>query len=225
MFLIRFPFLKLFHLFPPSDLVLQAAREEATKVAEETSAAMSNATKDDVIRLIYLFKEPSAQVHWFNHFGVLTRVQLDARRSVGAVADAANPLGCLATIFNDYDGFKPQNLMVAYTYDWALRVPIKKVPYQASSDEWSELANHTHDLEPTNLSRRNVLRDSSWIKNTWNDVRRFLHQVFMQYNRLGQHDPEKGEWCSEKERQRWIRAALWRNSGSNTMVRYPTVMM
>ncbi len=49
--------------------------------------------------------------------------------------------------------------------------------------------------------------------------------MFQQYNRSGQHDPEKGEWCSEKERKMWIRAALWRNAGSNTMVWYPTVMM
>jgi hypothetical protein len=205
--------------------VLQAAREEAAKVAGETSAATSNTTKDDIARLIHLFKEPSAQVHWSNHFGVLNRAQLDARRSAGAVSEAANPLGCLAAIFNDYDSFTPQNLMVAYTYDRQLKVPVKKVPYQASSEEWSELANHTHDIDPTNLSRRNVLREAGWIKSTWNDCRRFLHQVFQQYNRSGQHDPEKGEWCSEKERQRWIRAALWRSSGSNTIVRYPTVMM
>ncbi len=42
--------------------------------------------------------------------------------------------------------------MVAYTYDRALRAPVKKVPYQASSEEWSELANYTHDIEPMNLS-------------------------------------------------------------------------
>jgi hypothetical protein len=87
--------------------------------------------------------------------------------------------------FKDYDGFTPQNLMVAYMYDQALRALVKKVPYQVSSDEWSELASHTHDLEPTNLSRRNILWDSGWIKSTWNDVCRFLHQVFLQYNRLG----------------------------------------
>jgi hypothetical protein len=73
----------------PSDLVLQAAREEANKVAEETSATASNTTKDDVARLIHLFKEPCAQVHWSNHFGVLNRAQLDARRSVGTIADVS----------------------------------------------------------------------------------------------------------------------------------------
>ncbi len=117
--------------------MLHAARKEATKVTEETSAATSNTIKDGVVHLIHLFKEPSAQVHWSNHFRVLNWAQLGDRRSVGAVADAANPLGCLATIFNDYDGFKPQNLMVAY----------------------------------------------------WNDFQ-ILHQVLMQYNRSGHHDPE-----------------------------------
>ena len=50
--------------------------------------------------------------------------------------------------------------MGAYQYDRQLRAPVKKVPYQASSDEWSDLANHTQDIDPTNLSRRNVMRDA-----------------------------------------------------------------
>jgi hypothetical protein len=45
------------------------------------------------------------------------------------------PFGCLATIFNDYDTFTPQNLMVAQTYVRTLLASVKKVPHQASSDE------------------------------------------------------------------------------------------
>jgi hypothetical protein len=60
--------------------------------------------------------------------------------------------------------------MVAYVYDHATGGPKKKVPYEPSHDEWAELANHTHDLEPTNLARRNILCDAAWIKSTWTDV-------------------------------------------------------
>jgi hypothetical protein len=46
---------------------------------------------------------------------------------------------------------------------------VKKPPFVPSSAEWATLANETHDIEPTNLLRRSVLRDEAWIKATWND--------------------------------------------------------
>ena len=168
--------------------MVQLAKQESSKVANEATSANNQMSKDDVARLLHLFKDPAAQIHWFNHYGVLNRAQLDARRSSGPESDAANSLSCLASIFNDYKNFKPQNQMVAYVYDRATGGPKKKVPYEPCHDDWAELANHTHDLEPTNLARRNILRDAAWIKSTWNDVRKYLHQVFLGYNRSGQHD-------------------------------------
>ena len=56
-------------------------------------------------------------------------------------------------------------------------------------------------------------------------MRKYLHQVFLGYNRSGQHDDEMGEWCSPKEQEMWVRAAFWKTSGSNTIIRYPTVMV
>jgi len=38
------------------------------------------------------------------------------------------------------------------------------------------LATFTHDLEPTNLSPRNIIRGEDWIKATWNDCRRYSHK-------------------------------------------------
>ncbi len=115
--------------------------------------------------------------------------------------------------------------MVAYVYDHATGVPKKRVTYEPSHDDWAELANHTHDLEPTNLARRNILHDAAWIKSTWNDVEKYLHQVFLGYNRSGQHDNDMGDWCSPKEQERWVRAAFWKTFGSNTIICFPTVMV
>jgi hypothetical protein len=56
-------------------------------------------------------------------------------------------------------------------------------------------------------------------------VRKYLHQVFLGYNRSDQHDDKMGEWCSPKEQERWVRADFWKTSGSNTIIRYPTVMV
>jgi hypothetical protein len=204
---------------------LQTARSEEEKVSEEVASTANITTKDDIARLIHLFKFPGAQVHWSNHYGVLNRVQLDARRTSGPASDAANPLSCLAKLFNDYEEFKLQNSMVAYVHDPAAGEPVKKTPWEPSSDEWEELSVQTYDIEPTNLARRNIYRDASWIKSTWNDVCKYLHQVFIQYNRSGQQSGDMGEWCSPEEQQRWVRAAFWKGSGTNTIVRFPTPMI
>jgi hypothetical protein len=90
---------------------------DATNVANEISTVSSNNTKDDIAHLIHLYKYPGAQIHWTNYYGVISRAQLDARRSTGVQADAANALSCLAALYNDYEGFTPQNAMLAYVYD------------------------------------------------------------------------------------------------------------
>ncbi len=143
----------------------------------------------------------------------------------GAQSEAANALSCLAEIYNDYDSFHPQNLMVKYISPGVNRRPVKKTPFSPSAPEWAELANEAHDIEPTNLLRRGILRDEAWIKSTWNDCYRWLHQTFVQYNRSGQHDAEMGEWCSPKELERWVRATKYKTAGSNTIICYPTAMV
>jgi hypothetical protein len=205
--------------------VLNRSREDSANEAEKEATVNTQNTKDDIARLLHLFKEPVAQVHWSNLYGVLNRAELDARKTDGPLSDAANALSCLAEIFNDYETFCPQNLMVEYVTAGRNQRPVKRTPFAPSSEEWAVLANETHDIEPTNLSRRNILRDEAWIKATWNDCRKWLHQTFVQYNRSGQHDADMGEWCSPKELERWVRATKYKTAASNTIIRYPTVMV
>jgi hypothetical protein len=137
---------------------------EASNAANEAATASDNNTKDDITHLIHLYKYPGAQIHWTNYYDVLSRAQLDARKSAGIQAEAANALSCLAELYNDYEGFTPHNAMVAYVYDSSARMAVKKNPYAPSEDERADLANHTHDIEPINLGRKSVIRDSAWIK-------------------------------------------------------------
>jgi hypothetical protein len=51
-------------------------------------------------------------MHWSNHYAVLNRAQLDAHQIAGPHSDSANPLSCLAKMFNDYEEFKLQNEMI-----------------------------------------------------------------------------------------------------------------
>ncbi len=117
-------------------------------------------------------------MHWSNHYGVLNQVQLDAHCTAGPASDAANPLSCLAEIYNDYEQFQPQNLMVAHVNDPGTGKPVKKNPWEPSSEEWEELAIQTYDIEPTNITRQNIYRDASRMKSMWNAVQKYLFQVF-----------------------------------------------
>jgi hypothetical protein len=184
-------------------------------------------SKDDIVHLLHLFKEPSVQRQWSNLHSILKREELDARKSSGPYSEQANPLSYLAELFNNYEEFAPQNVMVDYVLQGVDLPPLKKQPYQPSATEWAYLATFTHDLEPTNLSRRNIIRGEDWIKATWNDCRRYLHQMFINYNRLGQHDDDKDEWGSKKELRCWCRAAKWNptNSGSGSISRYQSAMI
>jgi hypothetical protein len=146
--------------------VVQLAKQESSKVANEATSANNQMSKDDVARLLHLFKDPAAQIHWFSHYGVLNRAQLDARQSSGPESDTANSVSCLASIFNDC---KNSNLRIKWLpmcMIVLLVAPRKKVPCEPSHDEWAELANHTHYLEPTSLARRSILHDAARIKST-----------------------------------------------------------
>jgi hypothetical protein len=201
---------------------------ETMQLTEATTMRNTQTTKDDIARLINLFKEPTTQKHWYNLRRVMSRAELDSRKAAAVYNEASNPLVYLAEIFNDYEEFRPQNLMVQYVSAGSDRPPIKKNPYQASQTEWAFLANFTHDLEPTNLSWQGIIREEDWIKSTWTDCRKYLHQMFINYNRSGQHDNGMDEWGSQKELERWCRAASWKpkaGSGQSTIIRYTSTMI
>ena len=190
------PIILLLH-FVSTESVLHDAAAATISTQQREACATNQTTKDDIVRLMHLFKEPMAQRHWSNLFGVLKRAELDARKSNGQHSEAANPLDSLPEIYNDYKNFHPQNAMVNYVSVGNNSLPVKKQPYQANASEWAYLANYTHNLEPTNLSRQNIIRGADWVKSMWTDCRKYLHQMFLQYNRSGQNDHEKDEWGSQ----------------------------
>jgi hypothetical protein len=87
-------------------------------------------------------------------------------------------------------------------------------PYEPSNSDWATLANHCHDIDPSNLAQKNIICGEDWVKETWNDCRKYQHQTFIQYNRSGQYDPEMDEWCSKKEMDRWVRATNFKTPGT-----------
>ena len=97
------------------------------------------------------------QCHWTNLHGIMKRADLNAHKAPPAYAKGANPLSYLAEMFNDYEEFMPQNLMVEYSSPGIHLLPVTKNPYQPSATEWSYLATFAHDLEPTNHARKRYL--------------------------------------------------------------------
>jgi len=128
---------------------------------------------------MHLNKAPEAIIHWSTLSRSLTRRELDGRKSDApsaipsqTMAEVADSYGALATIFNDYENFTPQHEMLKY-----IPPGIRKVPFEANSDEWKDLVNHCYDIEPTNLLRKNIIRDGDWIKQTWNSIRGVMHEI------------------------------------------------
>jgi hypothetical protein len=48
--------------------------------------------------------------------------------------------------------------------------PVKKFPCAASGPAWAYLATLMQELEPTNMSRKNIIRGPDWIKMQWGEL-------------------------------------------------------
>jgi hypothetical protein len=69
-----------------------------------------------------------------------------------------------------------------------------------------------------------MIHGEDWVKEIWNNCRKYLHQTFIQYHQSGQHDSEMDEWCSKKL-YRWVRATIYKTPGQNSVICFPTAMV
>jgi hypothetical protein len=74
------------------ELIIEEAVSEAVKATQAANTRNTQTTKDDIVHLIHLFKEPSVQKHWCNLCRVLSRAELDSRKAAEVYNKAANPL-------------------------------------------------------------------------------------------------------------------------------------
>ena len=83
--------------------------------------------------------------------------------------------------------------------------PIK--PIKPESPKVTNLANHCHDLNSSDLTRRNIFVDGAWIKEQWMSIKSWLTLKFADFNRSSQmfgRDEADVEWMSSSETKRWI---------------------
>ena len=196
--------------------VIAAARSETATAMKEQTAKSQVTTKNDLARLLHLYKEPTAQMHWTNMGRSLIRTELDARHSTSSLSDAANPYRKLAEIFNDYETFQPQHAMLVY--ENVRGIPVKKSPFKESEPKWKQLAPLCFDIEPHDLSRKEIHRDADWIKTHWQELRRLLHDRFEEHNRSGRRDAIEEGWMTNEDLNDWAQFAP-------RSKRYPMVMV
>lgn len=113
----------------------------------------------------------------------------------------------MSTVFLHHDPRKTNYLLILVSnlsLKFEIQVKNEKISYIQ--------VNQCYIIEPTNIQRKNIIRDGAWVKSTWTEVREFLHNAFKIYNRSGQHDSiGQGDWASPQEQARWKRAALTNN--------------
>jgi hypothetical protein len=62
------------------------------ELEQNAMASAVQTKKDDIARLLHLYKELIAQRHWTDLYSILSRPELDERKSEGEYGVAANPL-------------------------------------------------------------------------------------------------------------------------------------
>ena len=117
-----------------------------------------------MIRLFHVRKDPSLTFHWSTVMnGYSTRLELDGRKSCAptdcadlTIGDVCSPWEMIARAFNDYEGHAYQNVTLAYEdVDGA---PTPTSPPQAAKPEYEEVVKKTMQLDPTDLSRKDIRR-------------------------------------------------------------------
>lgn len=208
--------------------IVEAAKLETTAEAAEARDRSANVHKNDLIRIFHLRKDPTVAIAWSNSEKSLSRMELDGRNSSasdasgrGFISDAADPYSVLATRFNDYVGFSPQNAAIQYMFKDGMSQPVN--PFKAISPDLTAIAAKVHDLNPTDMTRSSIARDGAWIKEWWTKLKGYLSSIYLDFDRSGRDKAARGEaeldWQSEAEVARWVY-----HSNKPMQTKYPQVI-
>jgi hypothetical protein len=66
-----------------AESVVESAMTMSEELEQNATASAVQTNKDDIARLLHLYKEPIAQRHWTDLYSILSRPELDARKSGG----------------------------------------------------------------------------------------------------------------------------------------------
>jgi hypothetical protein len=132
-------------------------------------------TKHDKARLLHLKKDPTAGADWTAALREKDRVMLDTEDP------AADPWNRLAEKFNNYEDFQYSNACI---------VPGARTVtglYVAVTG-MERISTYCHDINPSQPGR--PLRDASWMRLQWRDLKSKLSICFNNYRRSGNQEAE-----------------------------------
>lgn len=197
------------------DRILALARQRGQVLeAVESSIGISRKaaiTANEKVRLIHLRVHPGAALLWADFFGVKTRAELDAAHSNESSERElqVSPANRLAEIFNDFENFRPENLVCKYSDN-------RKVLENRSPEKISDSAfTILQGLDPN--ASMGVIRDGDFIKEAWTNLKRELTIVHSRFHRSGNHD---GDYQSKNGIHSWVTSF-----GTDLPTRYAIVVM
>jgi len=166
-----------------SSIKVQVEFDMKNETSEETNR-QSVTTYNDLARLLHLKIDPSAATLWSDALREKNRLQLDDKDRHGGIVD---PYDDLASLFNDPNN-KYQN---ACAIPGALDNSGMYVPAQPGM---GLLAKQCGAINPNPSGR--PIRDGSWIRNKWKEIKSTLTVYFQRYMKFGNQDGEHpyDEW-------------------------------
>lgn len=179
--------------------ILALARQRGQlqqSVSTQPSSRRPNITVHENVRIMHLRVYPGAATIWSDYLGVKSRSVLDAPNSHESIERemATNPLGKLAEIFNDYEGFRPQNPVCMYNPNG------DKTANPRNSDLIrSAVFDLLKGINP-NLSV-GCWRDADFIKDAWLDIKKDITLVESCYHWSGNH---MGDYQSKQGIDSWV---------------------
>lgn len=149
-----------------------------TKIAEEVCEGRERqaiTTKHDKARLLHLRVDPRAMADWTAAMREKTRTQLDAD-----MADA-DPWNRLAEKFNNYEQYKYHNATVKMGVQSSAGLYVAEIGLES-------IALECHELNPSSPGR--PLRDASWVRTQFRDLKTKISVCYNNYRRSGNQDAE-----------------------------------
>jgi hypothetical protein len=136
------------------------------------------------------------------------------------MAEVAQAWKSVTDIFNDYEGFNPQNRLIEYV-NGDDGIPEPRHPFRAVNQDFIAVVARCHDLRPTNMSRAEIVRDEVWMKKEVTVLRAMISAILADFNRSGaMSGPDEADvdWMTPGEQERWVYHAYAKSR------RYPGVM-
>ena len=192
--------------------VFERARKLEEREKVEVSLRIPNATADEMVRILYLYTFPQAQVAISSLKDSFNRDVLDGLHlGDDDTAEEVNPYSSLADIFNNHFSLEEFNALcinpaVKYDEDGLIKKPIQCAPSTEEGYSFTNIFPYVKDIDP-NLPEDAVIRSPQWLATHMKKVESVIGEVASRFFKSGQQDGSErySSWLDFcKERTSWV---------------------